>query len=75
MAGASELVINEDFKSDIDSASAVADDIRVSEALRTVASAISMLDYNVSPETCFNVVLFKVREAFNGAGCTGKPSL
>lgn len=29
-----------------------------------------MLDYNVNPEICFNVALFKVREVFNGAGST-----
>ncbi len=70
MAGAPELIINEDFQADIEAAAACGDAIRISEALREVASTMSMLDYNVSTETCFDVVLFKVREAFNGAGCT-----
>lgn len=75
LSGATELVINEDFKPEIEAAASIADSSRISEALREVASTMSMLDYNVSPETCFDVVLFKVREAFNGAGRSGQPSI
>ena len=47
-----------------------ADIVRISEALRQVDEAKESLDYNVSPETCFDVALMKVREVFDGAGST-----
>lgn len=67
-AGTPELVINEDALPAMEALAPYADLVRISEALRQVDESKESLDYNVSPETCFDVALFKVREVFNGAG-------
>lgn len=66
-AGTPELVINIDVKADLEAAAATTRVARISDALRAVNEAKDALDYNVSPETCFDSVLFKVREVFDGA--------
>lgn len=69
-AGAPELVINGDALASMQALAPYADIVRISAALRQVDEAKESLDYNVSPETCFDVALFKVREVFDGAGST-----
>lgn len=63
--GATELVVNTDAIASIEASAAVANSSRLSVALRASEDAKALLDYNVSPETCLDVVLFKVREVFN----------
>ena len=69
-AGTPELLINEDQRHSIETLAPYADIVRISEALRQVDESKEALDYNVSPETCFDVALLKVREVFNGTGST-----
>ncbi len=69
-AGAPELVINTDFAADIEACAAIADDVLLSRALRAAEEAKTSLDYNVSPETCVDVMLFKTREVFDAKNRT-----
>lgn len=69
-SGTPELVINDDVRAQMEALAPYADIVRISEALRQVDEAKESLDYNVSPETCFDVALMKVREVFDGAGST-----
>ena len=62
--GAPELIINSDFRDKIESDSVGASLPGISMALASVDEARSALDYNVSPETCFDNVFFKIKEAF-----------
>lgn len=63
--GASELVVNDDAAASIEAMAALADPGQLAGALRAVEDAKKSLDYNVSPETCMDVVLFKVRKVFD----------
>lgn len=72
---ASQLVVNVDRMDDLIEASRRLSPDMTYQALISIRGASNMLDYNVSPETCFNVVLFKVREVLNGADSTCKPSI
>lgn len=69
-SGATELIINEDFAADIEFASQLTNLADLSYVLRAIDEARAALDYNVSPETCFDAVLLKIRGAFNDARCT-----
>lgn len=64
-SGAPELVINDDFTDDIVAAAARTDLSRLSGAMRAIDDAKAALDYNVSPETCFDAVLLKIKGAFD----------
>lgn len=70
-AGCAELVINDDFIDDIAHAASRCDLAKLSQAMRAVEDAKSALDYNVSPETCFDSVLIEMRRAFDDSRCTG----
>ena len=74
-AGAPELIVNEDFAAEIRAAAAHADIARIGAALRRIEEAEGALDYNASPETCLDVILFQVREVLDGSGRSCKPSL
>lgn len=68
--GCFELVVNDDFADDLRDAAARCDLAKLSRALRAVDDAKSALDYNVSPETCFDAVLLEIRRAFDDSRCT-----
>lgn len=68
--GCPELVINDDFVADLNDAAVRCDLAKLSVALRAVDDAKLALDYNVSPETCFDAVLLEIRRAFDDACCT-----
>ncbi len=74
-AGTPELVVNIDRMDDLSHAASYLSPKYAYRALESIKEAAVMLDYNVSPETCFNVALYKVREAFNGANRTYKSSI
>ncbi len=70
VAGAPELIINADCASTIRGCAAHADPCRLAQAIRVAEGAKAALDYNVSPETCIDEVLFKVREVFDDVSRT-----
>lgn len=63
--GCTELIINDDFSGDILRVCSNVDSARLSLAIRSLDEAKAALDYNVSPETCFDAVLFEVRGIFD----------
>ena len=69
-AGAPELVINADARASIEDAACVADEAALARALAAVDRCEEALAYNVSPETCIDVLLFEIREVLNGSGST-----
>lgn len=66
VSGAPQLVINTDVQRSIDAAAAATDASRVARALRAVDETDASFTYNVSPETCLDVLLFDIREAIYG---------
>lgn len=75
VAGTPELVINTDFLAEVRAAALDVDVATVAYALRRIEETEQALDYNVSPETCLDAMLFQVREVFNGSGAACQPSL
>ncbi len=73
--GCDTLVINKDFEGELRNLAVGFDVSRSSVALRELDSAGVLLDYNVSTELVLDVALYKIREAFNGAGSSCKPSI
>lgn len=69
-AGAPDLVINVDVRSSIEAASRCTSEERLSEGLRAIRRADEALAYNVSPQTCFDALLFEMREVLHGSGST-----
>lgn len=67
VSGAPQLIINVDASASIQSAAAKTDAARVSRALRAVDQTDEAFTYNVSPETCLDVLLFDMREALYGS--------
>lgn len=67
-AGTPELVINTDALPAIHAAAARADTARVSRALASISELPRALAYNVSPETCIDVLLFEIKDGLNGTG-------
>ena len=61
--GISNLVINADALAGVKAAAAVTTPERVAVALRAVDEAAAAIAYNVSLETCIDVLLFDIREA------------
>lgn len=74
-AGTPELIINQDAADSIRQAGAHADVAQIGAALRRIEEAEDALDYNVSPETCLDVILFQVREVLDGPGHSCEPAL
>ncbi|MCI9129252.1 MAG: DNA polymerase III subunit [Eggerthellaceae bacterium] len=74
-SGAPELIVNTDFADDVKAAAAMADVSAVGAALRRIEEVEGALDYNVSPETCLDAILFQVREVLNGTGRSSEPAL
>lgn len=67
--GTPELVINDDFFPEISAASAIADESRLASALNAIYRYAEGLTYNISPETCMDLMLLEVRGVFNGTNC------
>lgn len=65
-AGTPELVINTDAMPDIQAAAAHADVARISRALASISQLPRALTYNVSPETCIDVLLFEIKDGLDG---------
>jgi len=61
--GMPQLVMNADALPGIEAAAARVDAARVARALRAVDEADEAIAYNVSLETCIDVLLFDIREA------------
>lgn len=74
-AGVPELIINTDVTADIERAATCVDVAAAGRALARIEEMESALNYNVSPETCLDSILFQVREVLNGSNSTGEPSL
>ena len=74
-AGTPELVINTDAIADIQAAAARADIAGVSRALASISQLPRALTYNVSPETCIDVLLFEIKDGLNGTGSASKPCI
>lgn len=70
-SGAPDLVINTDAAAEMAAMATIARPERLLGALTSLEEAADALDYNVSPETVFDVVLLKVKEVFNDASCAG----
>ncbi|ANE22861.1 DNA polymerase III subunit delta [Denitrobacterium detoxificans] len=68
-SGAGQLVINEDYRGGIEEAAARADTAAISRALVAVDEADKAIRYNVSPETCIDVLLLQIREELYGSHC------
>lgn len=65
-AGTPELVINTDAAPAIHAAAAGADLARLGRALVAIEALQGMLAYNVSPETCMDMLLFEIKDGLNG---------
>lgn len=72
---APELVINGDALKSIEAAAANCSVEGLLGALRSVDRCEEAISYNVSPETCIDVLLYQVREVLNGKNRTHTPSL
>lgn len=66
-----QLVINEDVRQGIHEAAERTDASRVARALMAVDETDAAIAANVSPETCFDVLLFQTREVLYGTHRTG----
>lgn len=67
----SHLVINEDVRSGLEDAAAATTAPRLANALRVVDETDMAIAYNVSPETCIDVLFLQIREALYGTHSTG----
>lgn len=65
-SGTPDLVVNADYRASIDEAAALASPERAVRALKAVEEMKEGIAYNVSPETCIDVMLFEIREALYG---------
>ncbi len=74
-AGTPELVINTDFLPQVRTAASGVSVSAAAGALRRMEEMEQALDYNVSPETCLDGMLFEMREVFDGSGSPCEPSL
>lgn len=61
-SGVPDRIINVDAQAAVEAAAALTDIPRVSRALQEVTDAEKAIAYNVSPETCFDVLLLNIRE-------------
>ena len=61
-----ELVINYDFRDDIEEVATRTSEPAVARALAAVKACDEAISYNVSPETCLDALLFEIGEALYG---------
>lgn len=71
-SGAPQLVINEDVREGIVEAAAATDVPGVTAALRAADKTDEAIAYNVSPETCIDVLLLQIREVLYGTHSASK---
>ena len=69
-SGTPELIINIDARDAIEDAATEVDEATMAKALRSVAACDKALGFNVSPETCLDVLLFDVREVVHATRST-----
>ncbi|MEG2615138.1 MAG: DNA polymerase III subunit delta' [Raoultibacter sp.] len=74
-AGTPELVINGDAVGQIEDAAARTDVSRAARALEAVHHTHEAITYNVSPETCIDVMLFEIREVLYGTDSTDRAAV
>lgn len=74
-AGAPDLIINTDFKDDLVSVSHKTDEARVAVALDVCRKCDRAIAYNVSPETCLDVLLLQIREVLYGSHSANKAAI
>lgn len=65
-AGTPELIINTDAAPAIQAAAATADMAHLCCAMSAIEALHGMLAYNVSPETCMDMLLFEIKDGLNG---------
>ncbi len=69
-AGTPELIVNVDRREAIVSAATHTNVAKLTCGLREVERCDHAIAYNVSPETCLDALLFKVKEVLHGSGST-----
>ena len=74
-AGQPDLIINEDTRSAIIEASQQTKIALLVRALEACKSADEAIFYNVSPETCIDVLLYEIREVLYGTHSTNKAAV
>ncbi len=62
-----EVVVNVDVMTAIEEAAAATDEARIARAIASVRTCSAAISYNVSPETCFDALLFELKEALYGS--------
>ncbi|WP_124060216.1 AAA family ATPase [Gordonibacter sp. Marseille-P4307] len=62
-----ELVVNADVMTAIEEAASATDEARIARAIASVRACSAAISYNVSPETCFDALLFELKEALYGS--------
>lgn len=70
-SGTPQLIINADVAAGLREAAAATTPPRLTRALAAVDETDTALRYNVSPETCIDVLLLQIREAMYGSDSTG----
>lgn len=74
-SGTPDLVINADVVAGVQDAAAATDAPRVARALVAVDETDAAIAYNVSPETCMDVLLLQAREVLYGTNSTGNVAI
>lgn len=67
-SGAPDLVVNKDQQEVLEHMAQRVVPAGIMSALRETYKTDEVLSYNVSPETCLDVLLFSIREVLNGSG-------
>ncbi len=67
-SGTPDLVVNIDQREVLQRVAQKVTPASIMSALREAYKTDEMLSYNVSPETCLDVLLFSIREVLNGSG-------
>ena len=67
-SGTPELIVNIDQREVLQRAAQNVTPAGIMSALREAYKTDETLSYNVSPETCLDVLLFSIREVLNGSG-------
>lgn len=70
VSGAPDRVVNVDELESIRLVAQTATPASLMEALRQTQKTDEAIRYNVSPETCIDVLLFTIRKAIYGSGCS-----
>ncbi|MCH4220688.1 MAG: DNA polymerase III subunit delta' [Eggerthellaceae bacterium] len=73
--GASDLILNEDVRADIEYAAVRVDVPALVYALHVTDETDDAITYNVSPETCIDVLMLQIREALYGTNSASKAAI